>query len=103
MEYTGRLVTGDFGDNTMTFEIEGEMTLQAGRYKIVQIEVGNQVKNNVDLADVGGLLLNDIHVDYFENVECEIDGEMKDMHEYRILVEPDSKQHLTMEKMFGEQ
>jgi len=52
MEYTGRLITGDFEDNTMTFEIEGEMTLQAGRYKIVQIEVGNQVKNNVDLHNV---------------------------------------------------
>jgi hypothetical protein len=54
MEYTGKLITGDFEDNTMTFEIEGEMTLQAGRYRIVQIEVGNQVKNNVDLADVVG-------------------------------------------------
>ncbi len=53
MEYTGQLVTGDFGDNTMTFKIDGEMTLQAGKYKIVQIEVGNGVENNVDLADVG--------------------------------------------------
>lgn len=48
----GGLITGDFEENTMTFEIEGEMTLQAGRYKIVQIEVGNQVKNNVGLPDV---------------------------------------------------
>jgi hypothetical protein len=54
MEFTGRLITGDFEENTMTFEIEGEMTLQAGRYRIVQIEAGNPVKNNVDLADVGG-------------------------------------------------
>jgi hypothetical protein len=52
MEYTGQLVTGDFGDNTMTFKIDGEMTLQAGKYKIVQLEVGNAVKNNVDLDDV---------------------------------------------------
>jgi len=52
MEYTGKLVTGDFEDNTMTFEIEGEMKLQAGKYKIVQIEAGNQVKNNVGLAGV---------------------------------------------------
>jgi len=51
MEYTGRLVTGDFGDNTMTFEIDGEMTLQAGKYKIVQIEAGNPVKK-LDIADV---------------------------------------------------
>ena len=54
MEFIGRLITGDFEDNTMTFEIEGEMTLQAGRYRIVQIEVGNQVKNNVGLAGVVG-------------------------------------------------
>ena len=52
MEYTGILITGDFEENTMTFEIEGEMILQAGRYKIVQIEVGNQVKNHGVLADV---------------------------------------------------
>ena len=45
MKYTGQLVTGDFEDNTMTFEIEGEMILQAGKYEISQIEVGNQVKN----------------------------------------------------------
>ena len=36
----------------MTFEIEGEMILQSGRYKIVQIEAGNQVKNNLGLDDV---------------------------------------------------
>lgn len=45
MKYTGQLVTGDFEDNTMTFEIEGEMILQAGKYEISQIEVGNKVKN----------------------------------------------------------
>jgi hypothetical protein len=45
MKYIGQLVTGDFEDNTMTFEIEGEMILQAGKYSIEQIQVGNQVKN----------------------------------------------------------
>jgi len=45
MKYTGQLVTGDFKEDTMTFKIEGEMTLQAGRYSIEQIQVGNQVKN----------------------------------------------------------
>jgi hypothetical protein len=53
MEFTGRLITGDFEENTMTFEIEGEIKLQAGKYKIVQIEAGNQVKNNVGLGIVG--------------------------------------------------
>jgi hypothetical protein len=42
MKYTGKLIAGNFEDNTMTFEIEDEMILQAGRYKIVQIEIGNQ-------------------------------------------------------------
>ena len=44
MKYTGQLVTGDFEDNTMTFEIEGEMVLQAGKYSIEQIESGEQKK-----------------------------------------------------------
>jgi hypothetical protein len=57
MKYIGKLVTGDFEENTMTFEIEGEMTLQAGKYKIVQIEAGNQAKNNVCLADVSVSLI----------------------------------------------
>ena len=77
MEYTGRLITGDFEDNTMTFEIEGEMTLQAGRYKIVQIEVGNQVKNNVGLADVSkccNVDCNDAAED--DSVYCKFHGDM---------------------------
>lgn len=41
MKYVGRLVTGDFEDNTMTFLIEGEMVLQAGKYAIEQIKLGN--------------------------------------------------------------
>lgn len=31
----GELLTGDLEENTMTFEIEGEMELKAGRYAIV--------------------------------------------------------------------
>ena len=34
----GEVVTGDFEDNTITFEIEGAMTVQAGKYAIVPIE-----------------------------------------------------------------
>lgn len=51
MKYIGQLVTGDFEENTMTFEIEGEMILQAGKYSIEQIEAENQVKN-LGIADV---------------------------------------------------
>tara|TARA_R110000803_G_scaffold192272_1_gene255077 strand:- start:2009 stop:2221 length:213 start_codon:yes stop_codon:yes gene_type:complete len=36
MEYIGQLVSGDFEDNTMTFEIEGLMVLKVGKYKIVR-------------------------------------------------------------------
>ncbi len=53
MKYTGQLVTGDFEENTMTFEIEGEMILQAGKYEIQQIEVGNKGKN-LGIANVSG-------------------------------------------------
>lgn len=73
MEFTARLITGDFGDNTMTFEIEGEMTLQSGRYKIVQIEVGNAVKNNVDLAEVVG---------QSEQLVCECGNKLTDKEMY---------------------
>ena len=45
MKFTGQLITGDFEENTMTFEIEGEIVLQAGKYNIEQIEVGNSGKN----------------------------------------------------------
>ena len=34
----GELITGDFEENTMTFEIEGEMILKAGRYIILTEE-----------------------------------------------------------------
>jgi len=30
-----QLVTGDFNDNTMTFEIKGEMILKGGKYVIL--------------------------------------------------------------------
>lgn len=77
MEYTGRLITGDFEDNTMTFEIEGEMILQSGRYKIVQIEVGNQVKNNVDLANVSKCCNVDCNdLTDGDSVYCEFHGSM---------------------------
>ena len=56
MKYTGQLVTGDFEDNTMTFEIEGEMILQAGKYEISQIEVENQVKK-LGIANVSNCAL----------------------------------------------
>lgn len=38
VEFTGSLCMGDFQKNTMTFEIEGDMTLQAGRYLISKID-----------------------------------------------------------------
>lgn len=73
MQFTGRLITGDFGDNTMTFEIEGEMILQSGRYKIVQIEGGNAVKNNGDLAEVVG---------QSEQLVCECGNKLTDKEMY---------------------
>lgn len=38
----GEMLTGDFQEKTMTFIIEGEMELQAGRYAIVPIEKYNK-------------------------------------------------------------
>ena len=46
MKYKGKLITGDFDKNTMTFEIEGEMKLQAGTYQIEQVAIGNDEPNS---------------------------------------------------------
>lgn len=48
-------------------------------------------------------LLPSIEVDLFENVECNVYGEQKLMHEYRILVEPDSQEHKFIEGMLARQ
>ena len=48
----GTATTGDFEDNTMTFEIEGDMTLCAGKYAIVPIEEYNRLVNNFALDSV---------------------------------------------------
>lgn len=66
MEYIGKLVTGDFSDNTMTFEIEGQMTLQAGRYKIIPIEVGNKDKCDHDYR----LKVSEFFKDIFVCAKC---------------------------------
>jgi hypothetical protein len=50
-KYIGELVTGDLLENTMTFEIDGEINLQAGKYEIVQISVGNQDENKNKMKD----------------------------------------------------
>ena len=51
---------GDFSDNTMTFEIEGEMILCAGKYEIVPIkDYDKLVKNNVVLDPVSDCIRSD--------------------------------------------
>lgn len=50
----GELVTGDFEENTLTIEIDGEMVIQAGRYALVPIDDYNQLVKNCDLAVVVG-------------------------------------------------
>jgi hypothetical protein len=70
MKYTGQLVTGDFEDNTMTFEIDGEMILQAGKYEISQIEAGKQVKN-LGIANVSSCLsIEEVASKYGQKIKC---------------------------------
>ena len=52
MEYTGTLITGDFEDNTMTFEIKGAMLLQAGDYKIQSLDKHGKPVNSDFISDV---------------------------------------------------
>ena len=48
--YKAELISGDFEDNTITFEIEGEMTLRAGDYVILAKEEFE--KNENELIDL---------------------------------------------------
>lgn len=45
MIFKGNLITGDFQDKTMTFEIEGEMTLQGGNYTILPSKIYEELVN----------------------------------------------------------
>ena len=64
MKFIGKLITGDFEEKTMTFEIEGEMILQAGEYSITKIDCESEVKKldllrvSESFADIGRILLN---------------------------------------------
>ena len=59
---------------------------------------------NIDLKNEtrtrGNTLLSIIlsSADLFENVECNIEGEIKPMNEYRILVEPNSEEDRLLSK-----
>ena len=83
MKYTGQLVTGDYEDNTMTFEIDGEMILQAGKYYIEQIQVGNQVKNIGVLGDVSH---NEVELKAFLEYVDTIDIEIYDTMSHEDLI-----------------
>lgn len=48
----GTMITGDFEENTMIFEIDGKMTLAAGKYAIVPIKEHEAKVKNLDLSDV---------------------------------------------------
>ena len=48
MIFKGDLITGDFQDKTMTFEIEGEMTLQAGNYTILPTKMYEELVNGAN-------------------------------------------------------
>ena len=40
----GQLVTGDFEDNTLTFEMDNQFTIKAGTYAIMERGVFNELK-----------------------------------------------------------
>jgi len=55
MKYKGRLLTGDFDENTITFQIEGDFILRAGKYNISKL--------HSDVSYIG-----DLHTgDFYEN------------------------------------
>jgi hypothetical protein len=69
----GTAITGDFEDNTITFEIEGDMVLAAGKYAIVPFDDYNKiVKNNVVLDNVSNrreLLIADAENELLKQIQ----------------------------------
>ncbi len=53
----GELVTGDFEDNTLTLEIDGDMIIKAGTYAIVPIEDYNKIRTLQQQKDAAPELL----------------------------------------------
>jgi len=71
----GTMITGDFGENTMTFEIEGDMILKAGKYAIMTIEEYEKLINQTDkikCSECG---------EYFEKKEIIIKGDIDTCNE----------------------
>jgi len=50
--FIGELIGGDFDEGTMTFEIEGAMSLRAGRYKIIQFDEYIDMENKIELLEL---------------------------------------------------
>ncbi len=63
----GEMITGDFSENTITFEIskESEMVLQAGKYAIVPINEYEKLVSDVDASQEKVLPIQD-----FSNLDC---------------------------------
>ena len=45
--HIGQLITGDLEENTMLFEIEGEMILKSGKYAIIPIKEYEELTNKI--------------------------------------------------------
>ncbi len=52
----GTLLTGDFKENTMTFEVEGDFTLRAGKYALTELK--NHASRSIQVVLSG--ILRDI-------------------------------------------
>jgi len=53
----GELLTGDFEENTMTFEMQGDFTLKAGEFAIMPIDEYKQLLENAKPTFNGELIL----------------------------------------------
>ena len=58
------LITGDFGDSTLTFEVENkkEMVIQAGRYAVVPIDEYKKIVNDADASQEKALPIQDVRL-----------------------------------------
>lgn len=60
LRFYGKMITADFDENTMTFEIENEMVVQAGDYVILTLKDYAELVNGVEKSTEPALNMQNV-------------------------------------------
>jgi len=92
--FKGDLLTADFEEKTMTFEIENDMVVQAGNYTIIPTDIYERLVNGVEQNDIK--CNKHIVIGSALNTERKMTDAAKAMHDFGIaakkLIESDEYQ-----------